>query len=420
MGAREWLGALSERNFRLFFIGQAASQIGSGMAPVAITFAVLVHGTPTDVGLVASAGLIPVVVLLPLGGVVSDRTSRRVVMLSADVLRTAAEIGLGVWILLATPPLWAFLVLAACVGTGLAFFTPALTGIVPEVVSAGRLQQANALYGLSGSVAGIVGPILAGVIVAVSSPGWAVFIDGLTYAVSVVTLVLIRIDWVARPATASILGQLREGWQEFWARSWLWVIVVEWSLCNLLVFAPYFVLGPVIAKQSLGGALAWGVVLTCEGAGAVLGGVLLLRWRPTRPLLVATLVSFAWAWPLFALAYVAPLAVLSAGAFTAGVGVAIFTTLWNTTVQREIPTELLSRVSAYDWFGSLVFLSVGLALIGPVAKAIGLRVTIAGAAVLMIALVGATLCVPSVRGMRAPPIGERPEPATRGGLGLGD
>ena len=158
MWSTEWVSALKERNFRLFFVGQTTSQIGSGMAPVAITFAVLQHGTASDVGFVSAAGLTPLVILLLVGGVIADRFSRRVVMLTSDFLRTVAEIGLGVWIFLASPPLWGFMALAAAVGVGSAFFNPALTGLVPQVVSEARLLQANALNSLSGSIAGIIGP----------------------------------------------------------------------------------------------------------------------------------------------------------------------------------------------------------------------------------------------------------------------
>lgn len=398
----EWVGALSERNFRLFFIGQATSQIGSGMSPIAIVFAVLQHGNASDVGFVAAAGLTPVVVLLLVGGVFADRLSRRIIMLSSDLLRATAQTGLGVWILLEHPPLVAFLALAAVMGAGSAFFNPAMTGLVPHVISKGNLQQANALNGLSGSVAQIVGPAIAGVIVAVSSPGWAVLIDGLTYAVSVLSLFLISIEWIPLEAAETFVHQLRVGWQEFWRRTWLWVIVVEFSVVNVLIFAPMFVLGPVIAKQSLGGAPAWGLVLAVEGAGAVLGGVLMLRWDPARPLFTATVVTFAWAWPLFALAARAPLAVIATGSFVSGVSIAMFTTLWTTTMQREIPSEVLSRVSAYDWFGSLVFLPIGMALIGPISKLFGFTDTIVGATGLMVAFVAVTLAVPSVTQLRSP------------------
>ena len=207
----EWVGALKERNFRLFFLGQTASQIGTGMAPVAITFAVLRHGTASDVGFVSAAGLAPVVILILVGGVLADRLSRRVVMLTSDAMRTLSELGLGAWILLGSPPLWGFMVLAAVVGIGSAFFNPAMTGLVPQVVSEDRLLQANALNSLSGSIASIIGPAVAGIIIAVASPGWAVFIDGVTYAVSVVSLYLISIEWVASEALETFLDQLRGG-----------------------------------------------------------------------------------------------------------------------------------------------------------------------------------------------------------------
>jgi len=239
----EWAGALKERNFFLFFLGQTASQVGTGMAPVAIAFAVLRHGTASDVGFVSAAGLAPVVILILVGGVIADRFSRRVVMLTSDLVRTLAELGLGAWILLATPPLWGFMALAAVVGIGSAFFNPALTGLVPQVVSEARLLQANALNSLSSSIAGVIGPALAGVIIAVSNPGWAVLIDGVTYAISVASLYLISIEWVASETVETFLFQLRSGWTEFWSRTWLWVIVVEFSCVNVLIFAPIFVRG---------------------------------------------------------------------------------------------------------------------------------------------------------------------------------
>jgi MFS family permease len=402
MRLSSWIDALSERNFLLFFVGQSTSQIGTGMAPVAITFAVLEHGSASDVGYVAAAGLVPVVLFLLIGGVLADRMSRRIVMLGSDTLRAVAETGLGLWILSSHPPLWGFMLLAALVGTGQAFFSPAMTGIVPQVISEAKLQQANALNGLSGSVGGIIGPAVAGVIIAVSNPGWAVLIDGLTYFVSVLSLYLINVEWLPSEGSESFLHQLRVGWYEFWARTWLWVIVVEFSIVNILIFAPMFVLGPVVAKQSLGGAPAWGLILAFEGAGAVLGGIVMLRFHPRRPLLVATISPVTWVWPLLGLAYRASVLVIASGAFVSGIGISIFSTLWVTTMQLEVPSEILSRVSAYDWFGSLVFLPIGMALIGPIERVCGLTPTIDGAAILLVIFIGATLTVPSVVQMRAP------------------
>jgi hypothetical protein len=410
--ASEWIGALRERNFRRFFIGQTASGIGSAMAPIAITFAVLEHGGPTQLGYVSAAGLVPVLVLLLVGGVISDRLSRRVVMLTSDVLRTVAEAGLGVWILIERPPLWGFMALAACVGAGQAFFSPAMTGLMPQVVSAARLQQANALMNVSGSGAQIIGPAIAGGIIVVANPGWAVVIDGISYGVSVASLALVRIDWVASASMDSFLAQLRHGWREFWSRTWLSAIVVEFSLLNVVLFAPLFVLGPVVAKASLGGAPAWSLVLACQAGGAVLGGIAMLRWHPRRPLLVATIAPLTMAWPLLALAVVAPLGVVASGGFVAGIGIAVFGTLWNTTMQREVPHDVLSRVSAYDWFGSLAFLPIGLAIIGPVSHAIGVATTFEWATACTVVLIALTLSVTRMRAPALSPDGDSARAAT--------
>ena len=386
---------------RLFFIGQTASQIGSGMAPVAIVFAVLAHGTASDVGYVLAAGTVPLVILLLVGGVVGDRMSRRKLMLQSDSLRTFAECALGLWVLLGNPPLWGFMALAALMGIGQAFFNPALTGIVPQMLNDEKLQQGNALNGISNSSGGVIGPAIAGVIVAVSSPGWAILIDGLTYLVSVVSLAMIRIDWQASEDSDSFISLLRQGWREFWSRTWLWAIVVEASFVNAL-FASFLVLGPVVAKQSLGGAKSWGAILAAEGLGAVVGGIIMLRVHPRRPLLVATLSALVFPVPLFFVAARSPTIVIALSGFLAGSFITVFAVQWNTTVQREIPSDVLSRVSAYDWFGSLALMPIAMALVGPLSSRIGITTTLVGSGVLMMALVLSVLLVPSVIRLRAP------------------
>ena len=371
------------------------------MAPVAIAFAVLAHGSASDVGYVLAAGTVPLVILLLAGGVVGDRISRRKLMLQSDALRTIAECALGIWVLLGNPPLWGFMALAALMGVGEAFFSPALTGIVPQMLSEKKLQQGNALNGISNSTGRIIGPAIAGVIVAISSPGWAILIDGLTYFVSVVSLAFIRIEWIASDEPETFITLLRQGWKEFWSRSWLWAVVIQSSSVNAL-FASFLVLGPVVAKQSLGGAPAWGAILAAEGAGAVLGGVIMLRVHPRRPLLIATLSSLVFPVPLFFIATRSPTALIAMFGFLAGGFITVFSVQWTTTLQREVPANVLSRVSAYDWFGSLVFLPIGMALVGPLASRIGITTTLVGSGVLMMLLILAVLAVPSVSRLQAP------------------
>jgi MFS family permease len=370
------------------------------MAPVAIAFAVLAHGNASDVGYVLAAGTVPLVILLLVGGVVGDRVSRRKLMLQSDALRTIAECALGVWVLLGIPPLWGFMALAALMGIGEAFFSPALTGIVPQMLSAEKLQQGNALNGISNSSGRIIGPAIAGVIVAISSPGWAILADGLTYFASVVSLAYIRIEWNASEEPEPFITLLRQGWKEFWSRSWLWAIVIQSSFVNALS-ASFLVLGPVVAKQSLGGATAWGAILAAEGAGAVIGGVIMLRVHPRRPLLIATLSSLVFPLPLFFIATRSPTALIAGFGFLAGGFITVFSVQWTTTLQREVPANVLSRVSAYDWFGSLAFLPIGMALVGPLASSIGITTTLVGSGVLMLLLILAVLAVPSVSRLRA-------------------
>jgi MFS family permease len=401
MSSGRWLAPLRERNFRLFFIGQSASQIGSGMAPVAIVFAVLAHGNASDVGYVLAAETIPLVVLLLVGGVIGDRMSRRTLMLRSDALRTVAECALGLWVLLGRPPLWGFMALAALMGIGQAFFSPALTGIVPQMLSDEALQQGNALNGISGSSGSIIGPAVAGVIVAVSNPGWAILIDGLTYLVSVISLGLIKIDWTATGNAEPFMALLRQGWREFWSRTWLWVIVVEFSLVNAL-YASFIVLGPVIAKQSLGGAPAWGTILAAGGAGSVIGGIVMLRVHPRRPLLIATLSTLVFPIPLYLVAVRSPVVLIAVVSFLAGGFVTVFGVQWGTTLQREVPADVLSRVSAYDWFGSLAITPIWMALVGPVSSRIGVTTTLVMAATISLVLIVAVLFVPSVTRLKAP------------------
>jgi MFS family permease len=404
MLSEKWLGALHERNFRLYFLGQLTSSVGTGMMPVALAFAVLAlrHGSASDVGAVLAAETVPLVVFLLAGGVAADRLGRRRIMLSADVLRAAAEAGLGSWILLGHPPLWGFLLLAALVGFGTAFFMPALTGLIPQIISGERLIQANALNGLTFSIGGIIGPAVAGVIVATSSPGWAILADALSYLLSVASLAALHLAPAAQDATSeSFYGHLRRGWSEFLSRTWLWAIVASASMFNMLVWAPYFVLGAVISKQHLGGARAWGTILGVQGAGAVLGGVAMLRLRFRRPLVVGVLSFLAWPFPLLALAFLAPVPVIAGAAFLGGAGFAVFDTQWQTTMQRQVPADVLSRVSAYDWFGSLVFLPLGYAIVGPVSSIVGVRaVFFLGSASIVVA-VAILAFVPSIRHMQA-------------------
>jgi MFS family permease len=398
----QWLGALLERDFRLFFTGQLTSNVGTQMAPVAIAFAVLDSGHGAgDLGLVLMSQTIPLLAFVLLAGALGDRFGPRRVMIVADVVRFAAHTALALLVLVGHPALWEFVVAEAAIGVGDALFFPAKTGLVPQVVSAARLQQANALNAITEFGGQVIGPAIAGVIVASSSPGWALVADAVTYAISALSLSRIRVELVTAPARR-LVEQLRVGWREFSSRTWLWVVVLNAAVFLMLAFAPFLVIGAVVAKLSYGGAGAWGAVLAAEGVGAVVGSLLLLQIRVSRPILVAMLSTMLYTLPIGAVALRAPLAVVLPAAFLAGLSFATWETLWATTVQREVPSEVLVQVSAYDWLGSIALLPVGYALAGPLSHWLGLNGALWLAVGVVLATTAAGAAVPDVRRLRAP------------------
>ena len=410
MRAGEFFGALRERQFRLLWLGQATSTLGDGLVPVALAFAVIqsLDRGPTALGIVLAAQALPVVVFVLAGGVWADRLPRQMVMLVSDAVRGLVQATLAVLLLTETAEVWQLALLMAIYGTAQAFFQPAATGLVPATISPQRLQQANALLGLSRSLAFVVGPAVAGVIAATTNPGIVFVFDALTFAVSATSLALLRLSRSRRPGMRqSFFADLKGGWHELVSHTWLWVIVAWASAFLCVVVAPYMTLGPVIAKESLGGPAAWGMIAAGWGIGTVIGGLTAMRWKPLRPMLVccAAVLLIAPAMALLALRAPAPLvAVLNA---VGGTGMGLFGALWQTTLQQHVREEALSRVSAWDWMGSYLFLPLGLVLAGPVSAVIGVSETLWISVAFIVLSTIAVLLVPDVRNLRRR---DEPEP----------
>jgi MFS family permease len=396
-------GLLRERNFRLFLIGYTTSMIGTGVVPVALSFALLKDGRSVqDVGFVFAAQTVPLVVLLLIGGVAADR-SRKAVMVSADLARCLSEAVLATLFIASVPSLYVVMGLASVLGIGQAFSSPALSGLMPQLTSSSNLHQANAIKASASSAGQLIGPALAGVVIAVANPGWALCIDGFSYAVSALCIVFLRLPEVRARAKESILVQLGHGWSEFSSRSWLWIIVVQFGLFRLMVYGPFIILGAVTTDRHMGGASAWALILSAQGAGSIVGGFAMQRFRPRRPLVVGTLATFAFAGPVACLAFGVPTVVVAGASALSGVGIAVFVTLWESTIQREIPTHLLSRVAAYDWLGSYALTPVGFIMAALLSTQIGTRNTLLLAAIWAVLSSAVVLAIPSVRRMHTEP-----------------
>lgn len=413
MAWRDRLGPLEEREFRLLFSGQAVSVLGDGVAPLAIAFAVLeVTGSAVDLGLVLAAQTIPFLLFLLVGGVWADRLARQRVMLVSDLVRAAAQGTLAMLLLFGHPGLWEFVVLEAVYGTAEAFFRPAAVGFLPEVISPRRLQQANAFFGMSTSVSRVLGPALAALLVATLGSGSAIGFDALTFLVSASFLLRLRAAGRPRAETARrpFVRELAEGWGELRSHTWLWAIILESTLFLFLSIAPFQVLGPTLARNSLGGASAWGLITAGLGLGTIIGSSLALRFRPKRPMFVA-MALHPLVVPVFVLlALEAPVPAIATGALVGGIELGLFGALWETTLQQHVPADKLSRVSSYDWLGSVALMPLGQILAGPVSNAIGIRTTLMGSGLAVLVLTGAMLAIPDVRRVQRIDGGPEPEP----------
>jgi MFS family permease len=392
----------SEPQFRLLFAGQVLSLIGDRVMLVALPFAVLEAGGDVEaVGLVVAAELVPFLVFALVGGVVSDRGDRRRILIASDVGRLVVQ-AIGGTLLLAdaaTPVTIG--ALAALYGTADAFFQPAFTGLLPQTVShPGQLQPANALRGMSFSVSSVAGPAVAGLLVAALGAGAALLFDAASFAVSVACLVRLR-PVVAAVGTEEtpppFLEAMRAGWRE--VRSRRWIVAGLGAMCayHAIVLPAVFVLGPVTVSDRLGGPGAWAAVVVAFGIGSILGDLSLLRFRPRHALLVAALALIPASCQAAVYGSGLGLAATCVLQCLAGVGVTLFFTLWEVSLQEHVPGESLSRVSSFDYLSATALMPVGTAVAGPIADALGTQATLLAMSAAGVACALAFLAVPEVR-----------------------
>ncbi len=370
---RESTDLLQSRDFRNVFLAQSVSVFGDGITPVALTWAVLdLTHSGTDLGIVLACQTIPLVLLALVGGVWADRLPRARLMVASDLIRAAVQLTAAALLLSGAAQIWQLALLAACHGAAEAFFRPAAGALLPQIVPTRRLQQANALMGMSDNFGWMVGPAVAGMLVGLIGAGGAIAVDGVTFFVSAAFLATLRVPAVLKTEAArGFLAELRKGWHEVKSRTWLWTMLLRVCLVLFMVIAPFQVLGPLGLLEEGYGAVAWGWLQAVFSAGMIVGMVIAMRYRPRRPMVTVTLTG--------ATAVAAPLAmaifgdpwILGAVYGLRGISVGVLVAVWNTTLQTQIPRESLGRVTAWDWMSSLALWPVGLAVAGPLAQAFG-------------------------------------------------
>jgi MFS family permease len=295
---------------------------------------------------------------------------------------------------------WQLAVLAAAGGIGFGFYYPAAQGLLPQTVPADQRRQANALDRTGRNAAGIGGAALGGLLIGLAGPGWGLAVDAASFAVAGTLRVGMRFPTLPPVQAPSALHDLREGWHEFISRRWLWIIVAQFAFLVAVSSAMINVLGPLVAHSHLGGARSWGFIVAAYSAGAVGGGLVMIKFRPRRILVAAMLSVPAFSLVLFALAVPLAVPLDVAAAILAGACLEVFTVSWATTLQQEIPPEKLSRVSSYDALGNFALAPAGTAVAGPLASALGISAILAAGGALVVILPVLVLLVPEVRHMR--------------------
>ena len=393
---------LGYRDFRLLLADRLLAPMAFAFSLVGVSFAVLyATGSTADLSYVLAAQIAPSLVFTLIGGVIADRVPAQWVIIAGNVMIALGEGTFGVLVLAGHPQLWQMILLETLTGTGMAIFYPASQALVPRLVPGDLLQEASTISRLAMNAAQMGGATLAGLCVAAFGPGWALTVCGVGMLISVPLLLSIRATGSARAGDTGLLHDLRDGWSEFRSHTWLWVIVAQFGVVLMAWYGAFQILGPVVAKAHLGGPAAWGAITAADSVGLIVGGIVSLRFTPRRPMLFVVTIGAAIAVAPLALAMLWPLPLVCLASFGLGITIEIMMVQWTVALARNIPPDMLARVSSYDLLGSVMAMPIGALIAGPLAAAVGVSAVQYGAAALIIAASALALIPRDIRTMRA-------------------
>jgi predicted MFS family arabinose efflux permease len=382
------------------FIAYVITYTGTAMAPIAMAFGVLeLTGSTKDAAIVIAAPTFASIAVLLIGGVLADRTSRQKLIVFAEVLAMLAQLSIAYLFLSETATVLALTGLMLVLGIAMALNAPASMGLIVQLVEREELQAINALLGTARNGAMAGGAALGGVLVMTFGAGMTLMVDAISFGVSALLVVSLTPRLQAQPERASIFKDLALGWREFISHTWLWAIVLQFSILVAGHESVFGLLGPAVARDVMNGAKDWGLIAASFGIGTLVGGVLSLKARPRYPMRFATLCTLAFGILPLALSVPFPVYVVAAAAFVEGIAGQVFAVIWYTTLQHKIPAHMLSRVSAYDHLGSIALAPIGIVVAGFVFEAIGYQMTLLITALTGILPTLAVLCVRDVREM---------------------
>ncbi|MBT5334358.1 MAG: MFS transporter [Gammaproteobacteria bacterium] len=394
------LRLLKNPNVSRMFVSYLITYMGTAMAPIAMAFGVLdLTGSTADAAFVIAAPTVAAIGVILIGGAIADRTSRQKVIFYAELLAMSAQLSMAFLFLsgLATVPWLTFFMLIN--GIGIAFNAPASTGLIIQLVDREDLQTVNAILGTARHGAIAIGAALGGLLVAWVGPGMTLLIDGVSFAISAALILSLKPSAQLKEKSESIIQDLKLGWKEFSSHTWLWSIVLQFSLVVAALEAFFGLIGPAFTRDYMAGATHWGFIVSGFGIGTLVGGLFAIKINPRYPMRLAVMMVFAF--PLVSLAMLlrSPLEVIVLAAFLVGFCDQIFSVLWYTTLQIKVAPAMMSRVSAYDHIGSIALAPLGLVAAGLLYEGYGYQTTLTATIILVVIPTALVFLVKDVRNM---------------------
>ena len=389
----------SHEGFSMLVTARLISNVGNGLSPIALAYGVLsLPGADgSDLSIVMGARYLPLIIFMLFGGVFADRFQRNRIVGGSDIIGSALVAVSAISLIAGFSSILLLAIMGALFGFLNALWWPAMSGVLPEILPKEKLQEGNAIIGLMSNIGVVFGTLLGGVIVTLTSPGWALLIDGATFFIAGLIVWNLKLDAKSRIESPGILDDLRVGWREFISRSWVVTMVIAFAFINMAFDSMITILGPLNFSDPETGPRDWSYNLAGLTIGMMIGGIIVLKFKFKHPLFVSMiLVAISGVWD-FALAFDLSLAISIAAGIFSGIAVEIFLVTWSTSMQTHIPEESFSRVNAYDSLGSYGFAPLGIIIAGPLAEAFSVNsILFATGSITLLASVVA-LSVKSVR-----------------------
>ena len=380
------------------------SNLGNGLGPIAIPFGVLAlpNTNAQSLSLVFLSTMLSLSGFMLIGGVIGDKFPRAQLVGGADVLLGLVVLINGISLITGYGALWIFVVVGFISGFLNAIWYPSMGALTTDLADEKILQESNSAIGLASNIALIIGSSIGGIIVATVGAGWAIAIDGFTFiAAGTIVFSLRKFTPVAKPSSESTLNEIKSGWKEFISHKWIVAIV----LASTLMFAGersiYSIIGPIVAKDQLGGPKPWSLILTCMAMGSVLGVVVAAKIKPKYPIRFALLAQFpivVWA---LVLGNTNSIFLIALSGFAFGIALDLFYVLWITTIQQHVAKESMSKVLAYDAWGATAMAPLIMGISGPIVEKIGTGATLNGLAGLLVLTISLPFLVKEVREIQA-------------------